>query len=136
MRPTFLFVVLTLVLAIRSFTQDAAKKPAQDSSKTSETCILQGTVYAAASGAPLKSATVTLKAEDESSHQLTDSRGRFVFTGVPPGHMNSKPARPVMFVRAIAWMMAPRKKIWCSSQAINWTKSSSGSREPASSWGA
>ena len=85
MRPTFLFIAVTLVLATRSFAQDTSKKPAQDPSEKSETCAFEGTVYAAASEAPLKSATVTLKAGNESSHQLTDSRGHFIFTGVPPG---------------------------------------------------
>jgi protocatechuate 3,4-dioxygenase beta subunit len=85
MRPTFLFIAVTLVLATRSFTQDAAEKPAQDSSEKSETCTMEGTVYAAASGAPLKSVTVTLKAGDESLHQLTDLRGHFIFTGLLPG---------------------------------------------------
>lgn len=84
MRPTFLFIAVTLLLATRSFPQDTAKKPLQDSDEKSETCTLQGTVYAAASGAPLKSATVTLKTGDESFHQLTDSRGHFIFTGLPP----------------------------------------------------
>lgn len=85
MRPTFLFIAVTLVLATRSFAQDTEKKPAQDPSEKSETCAFEGTVYAAASGAPLKSATVTLKAGDEASHQLTDSHGHFIFTGVLPG---------------------------------------------------
>lgn len=79
------FIAAALFLAINGFAQDTAEKPAQYPSAKSETCALQGTVYAAASGAPLKSATVTLKAGDGSSHQLTDSRGHFMFTGVPPG---------------------------------------------------
>src|SRR5689334_8233241 len=85
MRSMLPFIAVALFLAINGFAQDPAEKPAQDPSAKSETCALQGTVYAAASGAPLKSATVTLKTGDESSHQLTDSRGHFIFTGVPPG---------------------------------------------------
>jgi len=79
------FISVALFLAINGFAQDTSKRPAQDPSEKSETCAFEGTVYAAASEAPLKSATVTLKAGNESSHQLTDSRGHFIFTGVPPG---------------------------------------------------
>jgi len=85
MRPTFLFIGVTLVLAIRSFTQDVSEKPAQGPSEKSEACALQGAVYAAASDAPLKSATVILKTGNESFHQLTDLLGHFIFTGLPPG---------------------------------------------------
>lgn len=46
---------------------------------------MQGAVSAAASDAPLKSALVTLKTGDESFQQLTDSRGHFIFTSLPPG---------------------------------------------------
>jgi uncharacterized protein (DUF2141 family) len=85
MRSTLLFIAVTLALATRSFTQDTAEKPALDSSAKSETCTLQGAVFAAASDAPLKSATVMLKTGNESFHQLTDLRGHFIFTGLLPG---------------------------------------------------
>jgi uncharacterized protein (DUF2141 family) len=78
-------IFVALFLAINGFAQDTAEKPAQDSSAKSETCAIQGTVSAAAAEAPLKSATVTLKTGNESFHQLTDSRGHFIFTGLPPG---------------------------------------------------
>jgi uncharacterized protein (DUF2141 family) len=86
MRPTLLFIAIALVLTTGGFTQDAAEKPDLDSSAKSETCTMQGAVSAATSDAPLKSATVVLKTGNESFHQLTDLRGHFIFTGLPPGN--------------------------------------------------
>jgi len=70
---------------------------AQDSSAKPAACTVQGTVMAADTGAPLKSAWVALRAvppEDQSSKQgpedglfkeITDANGHFVINGVPPG---------------------------------------------------
>src|SRR6266853_2955525 len=85
MRSMLPFISVALFLAINGFAQDTAERPAQDPSEKSETCAFEGTVYAAASGAPLKSATVTLKIWQESFHQITDSRGHFIFSGLLPG---------------------------------------------------
>lgn len=85
MRSTLLFIAVTLAVATRSFTQDTAEKPGPDSAATAQTCTLQGAVFAAASGAPLKSATVILKTGSESFRQLTGLQGQFIFTGLPAG---------------------------------------------------
>ena len=78
------FIVVALVLATGGFAQDTAEKPSQDSSAKAATCTIQGAVFAAVSEAPLKSATVTLKTGDDTFLQLTDTRGHFIFTGLPP----------------------------------------------------
>jgi protocatechuate 3,4-dioxygenase beta subunit len=85
MRSTLLFIAVTLALATRSLSQDTVENPALDPSAKVETCTVHGTVYAAASGAPLKSATVILKTGSNAFHQLTDLQGHFIFTGLPAG---------------------------------------------------
>jgi uncharacterized protein (DUF2141 family) len=85
MRQSLPFIAVALVLTTGGFAQDPAEKPARDSSAKPEACTVQGTVSAATSDAPLKSATVTVKTGNESFLQLTNARGHFIFTGLPPG---------------------------------------------------
>jgi protocatechuate 3,4-dioxygenase beta subunit len=92
-----LLIALLFIASMNGSAQDPAKQPTQDSSVEPETCTVQGTVLATATGAPLKSAWVALRAvppEDQSSKQgpedglfkeITDANGHFVINGVPPG---------------------------------------------------
>lgn len=87
MKP--LMIALLFIVSMNSSAQDSSLKP--------ETCTVQGTVVAAATGAPLKSAWVALTAlrpevqsfkevtEDGLFKGITDANGHFVITGIPAG---------------------------------------------------
>jgi hypothetical protein len=84
-----LLIGLLFIISLNSSAQGSSMKP--------ETCTVQGTVVAIATGAPLKSAWVALTAmppKDQSSKgvtedglfkEVTDANGHFVIAGVPAG---------------------------------------------------
>jgi hypothetical protein len=84
-----LLIGLSFIISLNSSAQDSSMKP--------ETCTVQGTVVAIATGAPLKSAWVALRAvppkdqpsegvtEDGLFKEITDANGHFVIAGVPAG---------------------------------------------------
>ena len=84
-----LLIALLFIVSMNCSAQDSSLKP--------EPCTVQGTVMAADTRAPLKSAWVALRAvppEDQSSKpgpedglfkEITDANGHFVINGVPPG---------------------------------------------------
>jgi hypothetical protein len=96
MKP--LLAALLFIVSIKGFAQCPTQPPTPNASVKPETCTVQGTVVAVATGAPLKSAWVALTAvrpEDECPKKvtteegifkgITDANGRFVISGVPPG---------------------------------------------------
>lgn len=94
-----LSLTLALIAAVGISAQDAAKQPAQEPSAKVETCTVQGTVVAAATGSLLKSAWVTLSvplkdpttysleqlSKGPSFKEITDANGHFVINGIPAG---------------------------------------------------
>jgi len=89
-RLKLLHVATAVVLTISSFA--AINCVAQDSpdstpKKEPETCTVQGTVLAAATGEPLKSALVVLvdREHNDPPEGFTDAQGRFKITSVPAG---------------------------------------------------
>src|SRR6266852_1373667 len=97
MKPPSL--TLTLIAAVGISAQEPAKQPAQEPSAKVETCTVQGTVVAAATGSLLKSAWITLSVplKDPTTYSLeqinkgpsfkkiTAANGHFVINSVPAG---------------------------------------------------
>jgi hypothetical protein len=85
MKP--LLIACAVILATCSFAQDPAKQPESNSSAQPESCTVQGTVVAAATGEPLKSAVVVLidRSHVDPPRGVTDANGQFVITGIPAG---------------------------------------------------
>lgn len=102
MRGAKLPLIALAVIVAASAAQEPVPPPAQDTPPTPDSCTVQGTVVAAATGVPLKSAQVTLAttvtAEERAANKIinlsdrfrsftevADSNGHFVITGVPAG---------------------------------------------------
>ncbi|MFZ0961224.1 MAG: carboxypeptidase regulatory-like domain-containing protein [Terriglobia bacterium] len=93
MKP--LLAALLFIVAIKGFAQCPTQPPTPDGSVKAETCTVQGTVVAVATGAPVKSAWVALTAVDECGFAvttedgifqgITDAHGHFVIAGVSAG---------------------------------------------------
>lgn len=86
MKPKPILIFPLLLLSTGIFAQDASEKPSQDSPAKTATCVVEGTVVAAATGEPLKSALVVLtniRAYESAAQAVTDSRGHFAITDLP-----------------------------------------------------
>jgi len=76
-------IALVLIVTGSISAQDPPEQPTK-----ADTCAVQGLVVSAATGAPLKSAQLTLELQGsprQSFRELTGSNGHFIFTGIPPG---------------------------------------------------
>ena len=101
MKP--LLNALLFIVSIKGFAQCPTQQPMPNAPMKPETCAVQGTVVAVATGAPLKSAWVALTAVDECGFRvtteggifkgITDANGRFVIPGVPPGEYQFRAGR-------------------------------------------
>ena len=95
-------IALAVMIASSSAAQEPVSQPARATPPKLESCTVQGTVVAAVSGIPLKSAQVllasTVTAEERASNKMidlsgrsrsftgvTDPNGHFAITGVPAG---------------------------------------------------
>jgi hypothetical protein len=96
MKP--LLAALLFIVTTKGSAQCPTQQPTPNASVKAETCTVQGTVAAVATGAPLKSAWVALTAvrpEDECPKKvtreegifkgITDAHGHFVIAGIPAG---------------------------------------------------